>query len=63
MGDIDSHNKLIAEKATTITNADAILLAHFSMATATEIARESVGIQVLASPESALKKMKQQVAS
>ena len=62
-GDIDTHNKIIAETATTITGADAILLAHFSMAPAANSVRASVSMPVLSSPESAIRKMKLQVGS
>ena len=58
-GDGEKHNTLIADVATDLAaRVDAILLAHFSMASAAHAVRRSVDIPVLTSPESAIEKMK-----
>jgi len=56
-GDTRTHNQLIAD-ATAGIDADAILLAHFSMAIAAPDVRGATNIPVLSSPESAIEKMK-----
>ncbi len=61
-GDIDTHNSIVANTAKTIDHADAILLAHFSTATAASLTRAATTIPVLTSPESAISKMKQLVS-
>jgi len=57
-GDADTHNKLVAEAATRLDEFDAILLAHFSTAQAAAAVRDVTHTPVLASPESAIEKMK-----
>ncbi len=61
-GDGAAHNRIIAETAANLRDADVILLAHFSMAPAGALARESTDIPVLSSPEAAVAEMKQLVA-
>ena len=56
-GDVDAHNQLIAQAAQEIGTADAILLAHFSMARAAHSVRSVTGIPVLSSPETAIRKL------
>ena len=58
IGDAARHNKIIADAAASITDADAILLAQFSMASAASDIRNVTSIPVLTSPESAIEKMK-----
>lgn len=60
-GDITTHNQIIAETAKQIKRADAIMLAHFSTATAADATRQVTSTPVLTSPESAIEKMKQLV--
>lgn len=61
-GDAETHHRLISEAATEVADADAILLAHFSMASAAQTVRKAVDTPVLTSPESAIEKMKGCVA-
>lgn len=61
-GDADTHNRIIAETAGNVTDADVILLAHFSMAPAAVVAREKARTPVLTSPEAAVEEMRRLVA-
>lgn len=56
-GDTQTHNQLIADAAVGV-DADAIMLAQFSMAMAAPVVRDVTNIPVLTSPESAIEKMK-----
>lgn len=49
-GDAETHNRIIAETAAQVTGADALLLAHFSMAGAANATRASTDLPVLTSP-------------
>ena len=57
-GDIPEHDRLIAGCADRFGDYDAIMLAHFSMATAEEKVRASVTSPILAAPSSAILKLK-----
>lgn len=57
-GDAKTHNQIIADTAAGITNADVIMLAHFSMARASALARAAATVPVLTSPEAAVMKMR-----
>ena len=57
-GDDEKHNRLIAETAASVSDADVILLAQFSMAQAAPAVRSKTSIPVLTSPESAIEKLK-----
>lgn len=61
-GDADAHNRLIAERAPELEGLDAIMLAHFSTATAAERVRERIGIPVLTAPGSAVRLMRSLVS-
>ncbi len=56
-GDAETHDRLVAEAAQTLDSADAILLAHFSMARAATAVRAVTEVPVLTSPEAAIKKL------
>lgn len=56
-GDGETHDRLIAEAATTLGDADVILLAHFSMARAATAVRAVTNVPVLTSPEAAIQKL------
>lgn len=60
-GDEATHNRLIAETAATIEDADVILLAQFSMASAAADVRTRTNTPVLTSPESAIREMKRRI--
>jgi Asp/Glu/Hydantoin racemase len=57
-GDAESHNRLLAESAPELADCDAILLAQFSTSIAAEAVRSRVGVKVLTSPGSAVRKLK-----
>lgn len=57
-GDIQKHNKIIASTVSTVKDADVILLAHFSMATAASDANATTEIPVITSPTTAIEKIK-----
>ena len=60
-GDSETHNRLVAEAAAGIKDADAIMLAQFSTAQSISAVRKVTSIPVLSSPEAAIKKMKKVV--
>ncbi|MEG3132195.1 aspartate/glutamate racemase family protein [Rouxiella sp. T17] len=57
-GDAERHNQFIVQAAREHNEADAILLAHFSMAIAWEQAQSAVNCPVLSSPHAAVSKLK-----
>lgn len=57
-GDIATHNRLVAERAATLTGYDAITLAHFSTARALAEAQAATATPVFSSPEAAVIKLK-----
>lgn len=56
-GDAETHDRLVAEAAANINDADAIMLAHFSMSRAGHAARARTSLPVLTSPETAIAKL------
>ncbi len=60
-GDTETHDRLIAETAAGIENADVILLAQFSMASAAETIRAGSRLPVLTSPEAAITEMQRRI--
>lgn len=56
-GNQDLHNKLIAGAAASLHGYDAIMLAHFSMSTASELCEEATHIPILTAPDSAVRKI------
>nr|WP_284270704.1 arylsulfatase [Bradyrhizobium iriomotense] len=57
-GDVETHNRLIAEQARSLKGFDAIVLAHFSTARAAAAVRALVDIPVFSSPEAAVAKLR-----
>jgi Asp/Glu/hydantoin racemase len=57
-GDAETHNRLVAERATRLGDCQAIVLAHFSTARAVEAVRRTVKQPVLTSPEAAVARLK-----
>lgn len=57
-GNAEKHNQLIAQTVSEVRDADVILLAHFSMATALSDATGTTDIPVLSSPATAVEKIK-----
>lgn len=62
-GDQGTHDRLIATTAAGIEDADVIMLAQFSMASAAEQARERTAIPILTSPEAAILAIRRRVSS
>jgi aspartate/glutamate racemase len=62
-GDIAEHDRLVADAAPRLAHCDAILLAHFSMATAQERVQAQVRCPVLAAPSSAVLKLRSTLRS
>ncbi|GLQ35345.1 arylsulfatase [Amylibacter marinus] len=62
-GDVAAHDQMIADTVAQITNADVILFAQFSMASAAPLAREGTHTPILTSPESAIKEVRQRVGA
>ena len=61
-GDADTHNRLVAGKATGLSGFDALVLAHFSTARAAAAVRAVTALPVLTSPDTAVAKMKRLVS-
>ena len=57
-GDVESHNRLVAEAAPQLSHCDVIMLAHFSTSRAAKAVREKVNVPVLTAPHAAVDKMK-----
>lgn len=60
-GDEDTHDRLVAETAAGIKDADVILLAQFSMANAAPLARTGTDIPILTSPHAAIAEMRKRI--
>lgn len=60
-GDDETHNRLVAQTAATIQDADVILLAQFSMSGAAEDVRAETSVPVLSSPEAAIAEIRRRV--
>ena len=60
-GDHETHDRLIAETAARIDDADVIMLAQFSMVSAATLARTRTTIPILTSPDAAIEEIKQLV--
>lgn len=57
-GDIEKHNKLVAEKAATLKGFDSIILAHFSTSTALYDVSAVTNIPAFSSPQAAVAKLR-----
>ena len=62
-GDIKRHDEIISSTISTVKDADVILLAHFSMATALSDASSASNVPVISSPTAAVEKIKSLVQS
>ena len=58
-GDSQTHNRLVAETATRLSNCDAVMLAHFSTSKALSHVNQVIDTRVLTSPHSAVTKLKE----
>lgn len=57
-GDSQTHDRLIAETASHLSQCEVVMLAQFSMARALAGVRQAIGATVLSSPDSAVAKLK-----
>jgi aspartate/glutamate racemase len=57
-GELDKHNWLIAETVSQLAGCDAIMLAHFSMATTASGIQARAGCPILAAPDTAVLKLR-----
>lgn len=57
-GDVESHNRLVAERAPELADCDAIMLAHFSTSRAAEAVRAVTTVPVLTAPDAAVERMR-----
>lgn len=57
-GDVEGHNRLVAERAHELDDCDAIMLAHFSTSRAASDVRAKVSAPVLAAPHAAVERMR-----
>lgn len=57
-GDVQKHNKLVADAASGLRGVDAIMLAHFSTARALNAVKARVSVPVLTAPDSAVAKLR-----
>ncbi len=57
-GDVEAHNRLVAERASELAHYDAIMLAHFSTSRAALAVRGKVANPVLTAPHAAVDRMR-----
>lgn len=57
-GDVDTHDRLVAEASAQLMPCDALVLGQFSMATAARLIPAQAGCRVLTSPDSAVLRLK-----
>ena len=57
-GDIDTHNRRVADAAAELPKLDAIMLAHFSTARALKAVKARVSVPVLTAPDAAVAKLR-----
>ena len=57
-GDVETHNRLLAEKVGELDSCDAVMLAQFSTSRAAKDVREKVGVPVLTAPDAAVVKLR-----
>ena len=57
-GDVEEHDRLVAEAAASLPPCDVIALAQFSLSTAQRLVAERTGRPVLTTPESAVRKLR-----
>jgi Asp/Glu/hydantoin racemase len=57
-GDLEAHNRLVADAATQLAAVDAIMLAHFSTAPAAAAVRAVTTVPVLTAPNAAVAKLR-----
>ena len=60
-GDVEAHNRLVAQRAPEFAGYDAIMLAHFSTSRAADAVRATVDVPVLTAPHAAVDAMRAMV--
>lgn len=61
-GDAQTHNALVAGRASDLADCDAIMLAHFSTSRAAEKVGAAVSVPVLTAPDAAVDRMKSMIS-
>lgn len=61
-GDVETHNRRVAESAAGLNGFDAIVLAHFSTSRAAAAVRATTATPVFTSPDAAVEKMRRLIA-
>ena len=61
-GDVDGHNRLVAEGVSSLPAVDAIMLAHFSTSRAAPAVSRKTAIPVLTAPDAAVSKIRRLVS-
>lgn len=57
-GDVETHNRLVAERAADFRGYDAVMLAHFSTSRARQAVEAKLDIPVLSAPDAAVTRMR-----
>jgi Asp/Glu/hydantoin racemase len=57
-GDVETHNRLVAERAADFRGYDAVMLAHFSTSRARQVVEAKLDIPVLSAPDAAVTRMR-----
>ncbi|MEI9970104.1 MAG: aspartate/glutamate racemase family protein [Terracidiphilus sp.] len=57
-GDVQTHNRLVAERSVELANCDAVMLAHFSTSRAREAVQGKLQIPILSAPDAAVTRMR-----
>lgn len=60
-GDVETHNRLISERARDLSGFDTIMLAHFSTARAEPVLSRELDIPVLSPPDAAVRELRSRV--
>lgn len=58
LGDADTHNRLVADRAEDLADLNAIMLAHFSTSRARKAVQEKLSIPVLSAPDAAVQRIR-----
>jgi Asp/Glu/hydantoin racemase len=61
-GDAETHNRLIAERASDLDGFDTVMLAHFSTSRAARALRSKVSVPVLTAPGAAVARLRELIA-
>jgi len=57
-GDVQTHNRLVAERSVELADCDAVMLAHFSTSRAREAVQAKLNVPILSAPDAAVVRMR-----